>query len=295
MPSTPSMPSTLCCLTVVAAILAGITWAPPVVAKSKPSVQLQVTSDGWGNTDASDIEAVLNSVVSNEMRDVPVASPITVVVNHGAEPITDFERDSSGAFVVTLAVSGRQWAQFAYQFSHELCHVVSLNERNIETSTDWFEESMCEAVSLETVRRMAVTWKTKPPFPNWKSYSVSLDEYWQTVANRESRQLPPGETIANWYACRAPEFARTATDRERNGVVANSLLKMIRSDKRAVASIMWMNRIVPKANRSIETFVGEWRESAKLSANNQQIDKSIRTMTSQFLVGINAKCQTKAG
>ncbi len=50
--------------------------------------------------------------------------------------MTSFQRRGDGSAVVTLAVEGNQWAQFAYQFAHELCHVLSLNKRTIRTYTD---------------------------------------------------------------------------------------------------------------------------------------------------------------
>jgi hypothetical protein len=251
-------------------------------------VVIQVAESGWGDANVADVQSVLESVVDNELSGVAIGNT-AIRVQHGTEPLTAFERDPSGAFVVSLAVEGRQWAQFAYQFSHELCHVISLNQRSVETSTDWFEESMCEAVSLETVRRMAVTWKTKPPYPNWKPYATALDDYWHEIVSRPTRQLPANDTVSNWYVCRASVFASNASDREANGVIANQLLKTLRSQPKAVQTLLSMNQTKIDQKRSMVKFVDNW-QSAERSRSNRLI---IKTLTAPFLAG--SKCQTKAG
>jgi hypothetical protein len=267
--------------------------APAAAVSAKTSDQpsgfvIHVAPTGWGDANVADIQAVLESAAAKELNGVVV--PKTVInVQNGTEPLTAFVRDPNGAFVVTLAVSGRQWAQFAYQFSHELCHVVSLNQRAVQTSTDWFEESMCEAVSIETVRRMGVVWKTKPPYPNWKSYASSLDEYWREVVSRPSRQLPANDTITNWYVCRASAFAANSTDREANGMIANELIKTLRSEPKAIRTLSSMNQTKIDSTRTMANFVDNW-QSAERSRPNREI---IKKLSAPFVA--NSKCQTKAG
>ena len=71
----------------------------------------------------------------------------------------------------------RQQNQYAYQFAHEFCHVLSGYEGLEGNPNNWFHETICELASVFTLRRMAERWPTHPPYPNWAGYSKHLLEY----------------------------------------------------------------------------------------------------------------------
>ena len=76
------------------------------------------------------------------------------------DPITPYRPSRQGPFTVFLAARDDYWCQFAYQFSHELCHVLSDYERLGEGPNGWFHEAICELASVFTLRRMAERWLT---------------------------------------------------------------------------------------------------------------------------------------
>lgn len=242
------------------------------------AIRIDVRQAGFGNAPREDIQAVLASAATELTRDIDVQGTVRVVVVHGTEPITSFTRGAGGAFRVTLAVEGLQWAQFAYQFSHELCHVLSLNRRRMSTRSDWFEESLCEAASLVTVRRMARTWRTDPPYPNWRSYAPSLDRYVVRTRGRASRRLPAGETVGRFYACRAARFAADPYDRERNGAIANTLVERILANDGALDTIRFMNRDPVVGSRRADAFFRSWR--ARTPASHRG---SVDALTADFV------------
>ena len=94
--------------------------------------------------------------------------PIVVTRGHSG-PITLFHRNDRGEIVVRLDTEKTYWSQYAYQFAHEFCHVLCGFKPGYE-GNKWFEETLCETASLYVMRGMSRTWKTSPPYANWKDY-----------------------------------------------------------------------------------------------------------------------------
>lgn len=54
----------------------------------------------------------------------------------------------------------KAWAQTIYQLSHEMCHyAIRQHKQDKEFSLKWFEEIICEAVSLYFLQYAAMNWK----------------------------------------------------------------------------------------------------------------------------------------
>src|SRR5262245_61871033 len=152
------------------------TWALAVLAllplqeKREPLV-IRVASEGWGDAGAADITKVLQSAGDALSSQFPERKfPPIEVSRSSTTPITLFQRGPAGELRVRLNVEGTYWAQFAFQFAHEMGHVVCGFEE-YPNPNQWFEETLCETASLFVLGRMAERWKTRPPWPNWKDYA----------------------------------------------------------------------------------------------------------------------------
>jgi hypothetical protein len=224
-----------------------------------------------------DVRAVALSSISAIHGTMKPTAAIDINLSNGTEPITSFRASNAAPFDVTVAISGRNWAQLAYQFSHEYCHVLTLNDRRAETGTDWFEESLCEAVSLVSLERMSVTWKTAPPYPNWKSFAPSLAEYATTVERRSTRQLPQKTSFAQWFACTSKARENNPYDRERNGVIANQFLPQLRGSPNVLDAMTWLNRRPIRSERTFEELVGDWKQAAPVNLR-KVIDEFVKPL-----------------
>ena len=74
-----------------------------------------------------------------------------------------YRENREGPFVVQLTARDRKWSKFAYQFSHEFCHLLSGHDRLRDNPNQWFHESLCELASVFTLRQMAKQWLISPP------------------------------------------------------------------------------------------------------------------------------------
>jgi hypothetical protein len=113
---------------------------------------------------------------------------------------------------VLLNVSGARWDQFAYQFFHELCHIVTSFERREigaprSRSYQWFEETVCEVVSLIALNRLATSWKESPPHAGWSDYAPAFGRYARAPARLGSSDDLPGD-VDGGVVPRKPPLAR---------------------------------------------------------------------------------------
>lgn len=101
--------------------------------------------------------------------------------------------------VVWLGTHGRVWAQVAFQFAHEFCHVIADPKTMPWDRFLWIEEAICEAASLFALRCMAKTWAVAPPYPNWQDYSVKLESmYPGGCPSRSTASLQECSSMLGW-------------------------------------------------------------------------------------------------
>lgn len=228
--------------------------------------QVQVESKEWGNANPDDVQTVLQSVIE-------VISPYmagrkfgeVIVRNDKTGPISLYEKGATGEYIILLNVNGRYWAQLAYQFSHEMCHLMSnydLAPHNVSRQ-QWFEESLCEAFSLFALEKMAKHWETNPPYPQWQEYAPKFIEYQQDNFKQAHRKLPKGMKLPTWYR----EYQKTlsadpyAQGRDLNELVANQLLPIFAEKPETWMTINYLNLGDDSADKSLNKYLTDWQEN----------------------------------
>lgn len=231
-------------------------------AGKKPAAPAELTitvlPDDWGASTA-DVAAVCRSAATELTRSIPdrATDPITVSRDVKQGPMVIYGRGVDGERRVLLNSGDRLWAQIAFQFAHEVCHI-QCNYRDKEKSNLWFEESLCETASLFALRRMAETWKTKPPYGNWKSYAPALQDY----ADKRIAQVNALEntTLAEWYRRNESALRNSGIDRDKNNVVAVALLPLLEKNPRHWRAVRFLNLGDPQATLSFPQFLREWHD-----------------------------------
>jgi len=212
--------------------------------------------DEWEDARPSNVLAVLESAGRELLRHVPAADVPTIVVAARGGPIVLFDRSPEGDFQVRLNTGGHRWAQYGFQFGHEMCHVLCRSDSRHRTHL-WFEEALCETASLFVLRRMAETWDREPPYPNWRDYAPRLDDY----ATRRLAESPrPTEmSLAAWYARHRDELRERPTDRANGLAIAAALLPLFEAEPDRWAAIHWLNAGDPPQPASFREHLAAWR------------------------------------
>ncbi len=223
-------------------------------------MELSVEPGGWGAVFPNDIEVLLADVASHLHRLLvePVADHISVipVSGTGVVPRTLYRYSTSGPITIQLTVRDRKWAKFAYQFTHEFCHVLSDYERLGDNPNNWFHETLCELASVFTLRRMAERWPIMPPYPNWADYACALSDYADDLLADENHQLPEGLTLATWLPIHENELSQDPYLRDKNVIVACQLLPLFETYPSGWNAV----RNLPDSEGFLMEYLADWHK-----------------------------------
>lgn len=91
------------------------------------------------------------------------------------------------------------------------------------------------------MRAMGKTWQTKPPYPNWKSYSAALTSYAKDRMDNVAKSKPKDFTFAKWFQENEESMRANSTDRDKNNVVAVELLPLFEAHPAGWESLTTFN------------------------------------------------------
>ena len=220
-----------------------------------------VSPCGWGLSLPSNIEALLMDTAShmNRLLRAPFTGTIVVVPASSSDPTprANFRSSPDEPFPIQLTASDSRWAQFAYQFSHEFCHILSDYERLRENPNGWFHEAICELASVFTLRCMAERWSSCAPYPNWVEYSDSLLSYAEDCLSCEDHWLPVDTTLSAWLLAEEETLRKDRYLRDKNATIAYSLLPIFEGDPSGWNSI----RKLPDSSESFRDYLHHWHST----------------------------------
>lgn len=244
-------------------------------------LRIVVMPGDWGESQLADIRKVCVSAAGTILAHLPDDGFAPILVQRGkSSPITLFQRGEGNEYIVRLNTENRAWAQCAFQFAHEFGHIVC-NYRDVNNSQMWFEETLCECASLYALRRMAVEWKTNPPYSNWKSYADSLASY---AANHMKRFDDRQESTVTFYQLHGKELEQTATNRKLNGYIALKLLPLFEQTPTAWQSLRYLNLGPATENNSFKEYLSGWHD--RVPAEHKGF---VRSVAAEFEIDLSQK------
>ena len=228
-------------------------------------MQLYVSQTDWGNAQANDIEKLLKDTAShlNRLLRSPFEGRIHVEPSPETHPRILLRTSPDQPFVIWLSVRDRNWHYFAYEFSHEFCHVLSGFERlepkpnKRPKPNNWFHEAICELASVFTLRRMAERWPTNPPYPHWDGYAQVLKQYSQGRLSHPKVKLPEGVTLQAWLSSHEETLRQDRYKRKKNALVAYALLPIFESDPTGWNAI----QSLPDSSGCLKEYFVDWYSS----------------------------------
>ncbi len=244
----------------------------PRALRAAPSAELQIGVErgAWGEAGPADIAKVAASAAGEIWQYCPHSRIESIRIYHRADyPQTDFGRGPDGCIRIGLAAENPRWAQFAFQFAHEFCHALAQHsEAGIrgwhepKHANLWLEESLCETASLFALRRMSETWKTRAPYPNWRSYSAALASYAADRLALPAHQLPAGLTFKEWFAKHENALRANASLREKNVIVATQLLPLFEAAPENWEAVTFLNHGPRVKGKTTVRKLADWQAAA---------------------------------
>jgi len=226
----------------------------------KPATpKFRVDAEGFGVAEG-DIRRLLESAGREMWRFFPDYTVEPFVVTRGKEgPVVLYERNKQREIVMRLDTSNTYWAQYSFQFAHEFCHILS-GYREGKAPNKWLEETLCEVASLYTLRAMAKSWETSPPYPHWKDYRLALKEYAQRRIDQYRQTDRAG--VPAFLEKNEKELRANGTNREMNSALAIILLEDFEAEPTGWEAIRWINTGPRGPDDSLRTYLLHWRRSA---------------------------------
>ncbi len=216
-------------------------------------------NDNWGIGRSEDIIKVLENVIQHlyPVLDQSLIPNKAVVVRHGAgNPLLN---RSEIVDYIYLSAHDMHWAQYSYQFSHELCHfIIDSDWFESESKFGWFEEAICEMASIFVMRAMSQTWLTTPPYPNWRDYATSLADNIET--NIQAHAIDLTKPLSEWFSENISELETNRYLRSKNIYVSLKLLPIFNLNPELWSVTQYLKFIKIHDHLSFKDFLLAWKE-----------------------------------
>jgi hypothetical protein len=167
---------------------------------------------------------------------------------------------------IIVDIGERAWSQLAYQFGHELGHILANSwqpHAKPKPPCQWLEEAMAEAFSLRGLGHLSESWKKNPPFPDDNAFGNAIAEYRQNVIQNYTKLAAEQGLINNPAAW----FAKQRSEIEAAGLIpfgqaaSLTILAEYENAPDCVEALGALNRWPGRTGVPIEDYLGQWEAS----------------------------------
>jgi hypothetical protein len=245
---------------------------PALAADSLADVPLEVGGD-WGRSLPGSARLVMlrmRAVCLYGVRLLSDRQPGRLRVdNHtsGLPHIWLHDDQPTTAWIV-VDIGERDWCKLAYQFGHELGHVLCnswMRSASPSPPSQWLEEAMVEAFSIRGLGLLAASWEKAPPFAGDNAFAVSIRQYRQDLV---TKYTSPDRDMAAWF--RANRAALETGQRGTEGVAVLNILPLLEGEPGCVEDLGAVNRWPERTHVGAEDYLTKWQKScAEIGASGK--------------------------
>lgn len=228
-----------------------------------------VINGNWGLTSLSEIRAVLFSAYGVLVRLFEAAPEAAVHVSRWNRD-HQFTVQDKRPYQVFLSARDTYWSQYVYQFSHELCHILTHFDRYKTHKHKWFEESLCELASLHVLRFLAKVWIEDPPSGIYEAAAFARHHQFYAEEIEKKTPIPPQSDLPAWLNRNIDRLEDDPTCRELNRVVAVSLLSSFRQDPVLWRDCGWLNCWDVRKDGTFSEYLKSWDDWLRKHASRQE-------------------------
>jgi hypothetical protein len=214
--------------------------------------------------------------VVSRVRDVALANirllsdrqpqRIRVEDHRTGPPRVSIHKDDPTTAWIIVDIGARRWAQLAYQFGHELGHVLCnswLPDTDLKPPTHWLEEALVDAFSIRGLALLADSWERNPPFAGNSAYGKALRDYREEVVKiyRDAGGSPSVTNIAAWFRDTHAALDRANGIDKIEGPAILAILAELERDNHCVEDLGALNRWPAKSAVPIDEYLRLWQAS----------------------------------
>lgn len=242
--------------------------ADPSTATSLLSAPLELTGD-WGESPRQAVAIVITRVRAVSLEGIRLLSDrqpdrLRVEEHSSGSPAIWLHDEPRKTAWIIVDIGGRDWCKLAYQFGHELGHVLANSWQSTakpQPPTQWLEEAMVEAFSIRGLGLLAASWEKSPPFAGDALFAKAVRQYRADLIEgyRKAGQPKPGAEFAAW-------FRKTRAHLEQGGGEAAgpailAILAELERGPAAVEDLGALNRWPARSAAPLEQYLALWQAS----------------------------------
>jgi hypothetical protein len=232
------------------------------------SVSIELAGD-WGGSPQPAVLRVVTRMREVCLADLSLVSdrqPERLRIDHraGAQPSVWLHAEPPRTAWIIVSIGGRDWCKLAYQFGHELGHVLCNSwpaDARPRTPCQWLEEAMVEAFSLRGLGLLAQSWEHNPPFAGDSAFGQSIRDY----RRKAILNYTPagGSEIGPWFRAnrRTLEHINGLGVAEGPAIVA--IEGVLEADRATIADLGALNRWPGRSSVPLENYLDLWATSCR--------------------------------
>ena len=160
---------------------------------------------------------------------------------------------------VIVDIGPADWCKLAYQFGHELGHVLCNSwewSARLTGQTQWLEEALAEAFSIRGLGLLAASWEKNPPFAGDAPFAKAIRQYRQNLVENYKKAAPPGPDIAACYRSHCRDFTQGKGD-----PLVIAVLDELEGDPASVEDLGAVNRWPQRSAAPVGEYLSSWQAS----------------------------------
>ena len=233
------------------------------------SAPLEMIGD-WGESPPA-----AAAIVIARMREVSLAKVrllsdrqpdrIRIDAHRSGPPAIWLHYDHSLTAWIIVDIGGRDWCKLAYQFGHELGHVLANSwgpEAKPGPPTQWLEESLVEAFSIRGLGLLAESWAANPPFAGDAPFAKAIVDYRANVIAGYVKpgDPKPGAEMEAWFRETRSALENAGGLAPVEGPVIQAILAAL-EDRACVEDLGALNRWPARSRAPVEEYLRLWKVS----------------------------------
>jgi hypothetical protein len=209
------------------------------------------------------------------------------VDNHAREPPHIWLHFDRAPFAwIVVDIGPRDWSKLAYQFGHELGHVMcniwSPEGNSAEPpAAAWLEEALAEAFSIRGLGLLADRWAITPPFPGDSAFAGAIRQYrdnlvikYRTIAAEQGATAD----LTAWFRVRREALAGNGDIGGPAAGAVTAVLAEMTADPVGIEALGALSRWPPHSGRSVEDYLGLWTQSSAELGASQRLPMRLRRL-----------------
>lgn len=252
------------------------------------TVPIELAGD-WQGSLPNDVRAVIARMRAACLADLPLLSDrqptvLRVESRPSGNPAIWLHPDGAALAWIVVNVGPHDWCKLAYQFGHELGHVLAnswQSDAKPAAPCQWLEECVAEAFSIRGLRLLANGWARKPPFANDHAFARAILDYRTDLLTRYG-EVANAQGIRQdsraWFAAHRAELGQIGRATSAPGALVPTLLATLEADRDCVADIGALNRWPGRTALALPAYLDAWSTSCRQLGSTGRLPNTLRGM-----------------